>query len=166
MGLPTPAQLKDVIDDGDNAQNRAKAADMIEQMRAFIRYHFQNNSVFADNYVANATYQSMYSSDLGIASNIRVAGANGTLNITDVYRASKGLSPVTIVADNLSDATKPASKVVNKMTRDIKYDTAAKNATSLLSSSFAVIHQISDPLCYNANGRYDEIKCPSSNRND
>jgi len=170
MGLPTPAQLEAVIN-GDYSSSELKAArelaaDMIEQMRAFIRYHFQNNSVFADNYLPATSYQSMYSSDLGIASNIRVSSRNGVLSVTDVYRASQGLSPLTITAENLNDATKATEKIVNKMTRDIQYNVDAKSATSLLSSSFAVIHQISTPLCYSASGRYDEIKCPSSNRDD
>ncbi len=166
MGLPTPEALADLYQNHNSeTAARDQAADMIEQMRAFIRYHFQNNSVFADTYRKSETFQSMYSSELGIASNIRVSSNNGVLSVTDVYRAATGAAPVQIVATNLSDATQPTDKVVNKMTRDLKFDQAAKTAKSILSSSFAVVHQISTPLCYSRNGRYDEIKCPAANRN-
>lgn len=166
MGLPTPDMLKDLYTNHYNDESaKDQAADMIEQIRAFIRYHFQNNSTFADNYHATESYQSMYASELGIAYNIKVSSSNGTLSVYDAYRAAQGLEPVKIVAENLNDATKPSSKVVNKMTRDLKFDKEAKSATSILSSSFAVVHQISTPLCYSKNGRYDEVYCPSSNRN-
>ena len=64
-------------------QGKAKVKKMIDATRGFIRYHFQNNSVFADNLFPQATYQSLYSSDLGIPVNITIQSTDGVLTVKD-----------------------------------------------------------------------------------
>ena len=47
-----------------------------------------------------------------------------------------------------------SDRIVNKMARDYEYNDTKANATSIAVSSFAVIHQVSTPLCYNKDGIY------------
>ena len=47
-------------------------------------------------------------------------------------------------------------RLVNKMTRDYEFNTTRESATSIAVSSFAVVHQVSVPLCFNKSGRYDD----------
>ena len=152
MGLPTHEQINAIYEAAtsedatseEEAAGKAKAKKMIDAVRAFVRYHFQNNSVFADNHVKETTYQSLYSSDLGIPVNITSESAGGVLTITDAANQH-------IVIDaNAND------RIVNKMARDYEYDQDKKTATSIAVSSFAVVHQVSTPLCYNKSKRYDD----------
>ena len=123
----------------------------LNALRAFVRYHFQNNSVFADNYVENITYQSLYSSDLGIPVNINLESTDGILTVKDA-------SGRTIQID--ANDTK---RLVNKMTRDYEYDQEKESATAIAVSSFAAVHQVSIPLCFNASKRYDDAwKSPAA----
>lgn len=124
--------------------NKALVLSMVNTLRAFVRYHFQNNSVFADNYVENTTYQSLYSSDLGIPVNINIESVDGVLTVKDEFGQK-----VIINADD-------DQKLVNKMTRDYEYDAGKMVATSIAVSSFAVVHQIDVPLCFSKSGRYDD----------
>ena len=117
---------------------------MIDAVRGFIRYHFQNNSVFADNFVKETSYQSLYSSDLGIPVNITTKSTGGMLTVTDAAEQS-------IVID-----ANDTERIVNKMARDYEFDQDKKTATSIAVSSFAVIHQVSTPLCYSKSKRYDD----------
>lgn len=154
-GLPTYEQIQKIYEDYSFAEvegtasedevetAKAQVLNMLVALRAFIRYHFQNNSVFADNDVPQVTYQSMYSSDLGIPVNITVQSTNGRLTVTDATNNS--------IVINADDNT----KLVNKMTRDYEYDQDKSTAKSIAVSSFAAVHEISTPLCYNASGRYD-----------
>lgn len=154
MGLPTYQELLDVYnqyagnDEADpnevaNAQQRVK--DQLDIIRAFIRYHFQNNSVFADNYVKETTYQSMYSSELGIPVNITTKSTDGVLTVTD----ARGEGYEIVIDAN------DGSRLVNKMTRDYEYDKERESATAIAVSSFAVVHQISEPLCFNKSGKFN-----------
>lgn len=133
-----------VYADTDIAAAKAEVLAKLMAMRAFVRYHFQNNSVFADNVVPAETYQSLYSSELGIPVNITSQGADGVLTIQD---ANPGRT-ITIDANS-------TDKLVNKMVRDYEFDQASAAATSIAVSSFAVVHQISEPLSFDANGYYD-----------
>ena len=152
MGLPTHEQINAIYEAAtsedatseEEAAGKAKAKKMIDAVRAFVRYHFQNNSVFADNHVKETTYQSLYSSDLGIPVNITSESAGGVLTITDA--ANQHI----MIDANAND------RIVNKMARDYEYDQDKKTATSIAVSSFAVVHQVSTPLCYNKSKRYDD----------
>lgn len=152
MGLPTYEQIYAVYEEATSedasneaeTQGKAKARKMIDAVRGFIRYHFQNNSVFADNFVKETSYQSLYSSDLGIPVNITTKSTGGMLTVTDAAEQS-------IVID-----ANDTERIVNKMARDYEFDQDKKTATSIAVSSFAVIHQVSTPLCYSKSKRYDD----------
>lgn len=146
-GLPTMKEIYDLYegdyeDDAAEAEAKALCLKKVNAVRAFIRYHFQNNSVFADNHVSSMTYQSMYSNDLGIAYNYSVSGGNGVLTVKDAAGQT-----VSFTAGGHN---------VNVMARDYIYDKEPANASKITNSSFAVIHQLSTPFCYNKSGRYDD----------
>ena len=91
-----------------------------------------------------ATYQSLYSSDLGIPVNITTQAKNGVLTINDAS------------GNNITVDAKNASLLSNKMTRDYEYNNVKNSATSIAVSSSAVVHEVSVPLCYTTTGRYDD----------
>ena len=157
MGLPTYEEIHADYDlfvameeeellarEDELVEAKARVLNKLNALRAFIRYHFQNNSVFADNLVPQATYQSLYSSDLGIPVNITIQSTDGKLTVTD-----ESGEKITIHADD-------SERLVNKMTRDYEFDTNRESAKSIAVSSFAVVHQVSTPLCFNKSKRYDD----------
>lgn len=126
-----------------NARNKALA--MVEEINAFIRFHFQDNSVFADQVVDAGTYPTACSDTLGIREKIVVSGGAGKMQIKD----KRG---ITIDIDATSTST---NKTVNQMTRDYVID---KSNRAISTSSFAVVHQISRPLSTHADtDRYDAL---------
>ena len=145
-GLPRISEIKAIYEkyqgsEGDYSeaeikQAKAEVQKKLNALRAFVRYHFQNNSVFADNKVPRTTYQSMYSSELGIPAKITTESTDGILTVTDATGHSVRINA------NSTD------KLVNKMTRDYEFDARAASAKSISVSSFAVVHQISEPLRY------------------
>lgn len=150
-GLPRRGEIEAIYEqykvDGEYDDDvitaaKAEVLSKLNALRAFVRYHFQNNSVFADNNVPSTTYQSMYSSDLGVPAKLTTKSSNGILTVTDVAGHS-----VKIDANG--------SKLVNKMTRDYEFNTSASSASSISVSSFAVVHEISEPLFFNSSMRYD-----------
>jgi hypothetical protein len=115
---------------------------MVEEINAFIRYHFQDNSVYADNVIESGIYPTACSDTLGIREKLTVSGGNGTLIVTD-----KRGQQVDVVGSN-------TRKLSNIMTRDYEID---NKKHSILTSSFAVVHQISTPLSIHADtDRYDK----------
>ena len=120
---------------------RDKALAMVEEINAFIRYHFQDNSIYADNVIEEGIYPTACSDELGIREKLTVTGGSGKLTVTD-----KRGQQVTIDANS-------TSKMVNQMTRD--YVINARQHV-LNTSSFAVVHQISTPFSIHADtDRYD-----------
>lgn len=120
---------------------RDKALAMVEEINAFIRYHFQDNSVYADNTVEPGIYPTASSDTLGIREKLTVSGGSGRLVVKDL----RGQEIVVDAADG--------TKMVNQMARDFVIDSRRK---SISTSSFAVVHQISTPLCaHKDTDRYD-----------
>ena len=120
---------------------RDKALAMVEEINAFIRYHFQDNSVYADNTIEGGIYPTACSDSLGIREKLTVGGEGGRLTLRD----RRG-QEIEVVASN-------TSKVSNQMARDFVIDTRRH---TISTSSFAVIHQISTPLCtHELTDRYD-----------
>jgi uncharacterized surface protein with fasciclin (FAS1) repeats len=122
---------------------RDKALAMVEEINTFVRYHFQDNSIYADNTVATGDYPTACSDSLGISVTINVSGGNGSINITD--RLGQNI--------HIGEAD-AASKIVNKMTRDYVFGSKGKG---IQTSSFAAVHQISKPLCPHSTQRYDTM---------
>ena len=136
-----------ISEEVSNARNKVLA--MVEVINEFIRYHFQDNSVFADHVVETGEYPTACSDTLGIRRKINVGGANDQLVIND-----RTGQTVTINAND-------AGKLSNVLTRDYVF-----TGHEISTSSFATIHEIDKPLNthreeYNAQGdqidsdRYD-----------
>jgi hypothetical protein len=130
--------------------DRLLALSMINVLRDFVRYHFQSSSVYVDNVVPAATYQSMCTDITGVAYTLKVAGdkdgGHNSLKVTDVDG-----NTVTVVDDGVAS--------VNKMTRDYWFnaDVTSERCNTIVTSSFCAVHELPGTLCpyKNANGRYD-----------
>lgn len=127
--------------------DRDKALAMVEEINSFIRYHFMDNSIYADNSIETGEYSTSCADSLGVKSKLTISqNARNTLTVTDI----KGNS-VTINADG-------STGMVNQMTRDYVFNTTARAANQISTSSFAVIHEISTPLSIHPAGeRYDKL---------
>ena len=130
-------------------EDRNKALAMVEAINSFVRYHFQDNSIYADNVVEAGEYPTACADTLGIRQKLIISGGNGRILVTD-----DGGQTITVDANN-------TSVLSNQMARDYVFNTdptkVQRNQKCTLStSSFAVVHQISTPLCPNAGTqRYD-----------
>ncbi len=111
---------------------RDKVLAMIDEINSFVRYHFQDNSVYADNVVESATYGTACADTLGIREKLSVTGGGMRMTVVD----NRGQQI----------AIGESGKMVNQMTRDYVFDHAKNMATKINSSSFAVVHEISTPL--------------------
>ena len=139
-GLPTWEQVQNLYEAYANeesaaataAKERAKA--MIKRMRDFAHYHFQSNSVYADNVVAGGRFNSLCTDNLGLALELRVSGGNGQLKVTDGAGKTH-----TIDANN-------SATLSNLMTRDYWFNRARAQATAIYTSSFCVIHELTEAL--------------------
>ncbi len=121
---------------GNEEQDIATAKKMIDQIRDFVRFHFVSNSVYADNDVPTATYQTMSNNEYGVANELLIGSQNGTLTISDPKTRA------TLATVSAGDT----QRVVNKMTRDYWFDNTKTSAQSIVTSSFCAVHQISVPL--------------------
>ena len=120
---------------------RDKALAMVEEINAFIRYHFQDNSIYADNIIDEGVYPTACSDSLGIREKLTVTGGSGRISVKD-----KRGQEVTIDASD-------GAKMVNQMARDFVINSRSH---TISTSSFAVVHQISTPLCIHKDtDRYD-----------
>ena len=121
---------------------RDKALAMVETINDFVRYHFQDNSVYADNVIEAGVHATACTDTLGIRQRLTVGGSNGRLTVTD-------RSGQTVTVDATS-----TTNLVNVMTRDYELN---KKSHVINNSSFAVVHQISTPLYpyADASRRYD-----------
>jgi hypothetical protein len=154
MGLPRWQTLRDMLnkykDLDDDAINQEEwvsdsieARKMIEAIRDFVRYHFVTGSVYADQVIDGGRYKTMASDELGVAKEVRISGGGGQLSVTDIRSGTVGVN----------DGDKN-TRVVNRMTRDYWFDTAKEHASTITTSSFCAVHQISEPLCGNKTGKF------------
>lgn len=151
-GLPTWEQVDSIyqqVTDGrpteeEEAQAKAKAFSMVEAINNFIRYHVQDNSVYVDNDFVTDTkngdkYQTACSDSTGKYNKLTINGQNGVMRLTDNSGHTQTISTT-------------SGLLVNKMTRDYEF-----NGLTISTSSFAVVHEISQPLNFHKNGAgYDE----------
>lgn len=97
----------------------------------FVRYHFQDQSVYVDKRVVDGDFGSASVGDDGLYQTIKVHAENNAMTLTD-----KEGNTSTV------DGT-----LRNVMARDIQLD-KPREATLINTSSFAVVHQISGVLCF------------------
>lgn len=152
-GLPTWEQVQQVLAEAEHASSneqlaaKAKAKDMVEAIRNFIRYHFQDFALYADNTVdfgdapeTGGKYRFQTSCvDGTIYKRLNVSGGSDKLHVTDIAG-----NTITINGND-------SKKLVNYMTRDYTFYKSMIN-----TSSFTAIHEISEPLCINTSKRYDD----------
>lgn len=156
LGLPTWQDVRDFLElDLDDDQKtdltseqeearNAKALAMITAIVNFVKYHFQDNSIFADTPAIATTpcETATVNAETGVYIKVNVSSnGNGSLTVKDVAGHTRNIT---------SDK--------NIIVRD--YITAGKASAiqnTLTSSSSAVIHGIDGVLDYKtyANGRYD-----------
>ena len=123
---------------------RDKALAMVEEINAFIRYHFQDNSIYVDNTIEEGIYPTACSDTLGIREKLTVSGSGNRMTVRD--NAGQELT---------LDATGSSQRMVNQMARDFVIDSRRH---TISTSSFAVVHQISTPLNSHAGTtRYDGL---------
>ena len=177
-GLPTWESIQKVIDDGEADVTKAteeerseneilaittayktKAKAMITCLVNFLKYHFQDNSVFADKNAMEATdYETAcINNETNRFRSVQVSSnGNNTLSVRSVYRQ----------ASNGSDVLGPVRNVVpgynNILTREYNMSAKATAGTSSTTirpsySSSAVVHLIDGVLNFKelTNDRYD-----------
>jgi len=154
-GLPTWESIREYLELDKEAEERSelseaeeearnqKAAAMVTTLINFIKYHFQDNSVFADAPALAATqYETAtLNSETGIYCKVTVSSdGNNTLKVTDATGQSYSVD----------------GSFKNKLVRDYVL-TGSGNSRLISASSFAVMHGIDGVLNYKAltNGRYD-----------
>lgn len=144
MGLPRWEEIEALFNKYDHEQeddvsseeeaDKSKAYVMINTLREFVRYHFHNISLYADNSVEGGQYSTMHTDDVGVAEEVTVSGGSGRIIVTD----AAGIEH-TVDANN-------SSMVSNKMTRDYWFNASRLRATSITTSSFCAVHEISRPF--------------------
>lgn len=157
MGLPRWTEIQALMEKytateeetEEELMDKEKAYVMINTLREFVRYHFQNVSLYADKVFDEDgnSYATMHSDDLGVATNIQVMGGNNRLVVTD----GAGIAH-TVDANN-------TSMVSNKMARDYWFDAPQQQAKSIVTSSFCAVHEIDRPFYFGGSAsspkRYD-----------
>ena len=137
-GLPTWKDVQNVRNrvtypDLTDAQRQEKVRAMCEAINAFVRYHFQTNSVFVDNTIKGQECLTAALNENSVPYRVTVGGGSNVLNVTDN-------------SGNTISITKDSNKMINQMARDFIFNDLYTRATGIVTSSFAVIHEIDTPL--------------------
>ena len=140
----------DLTEDEEDERN-TKAAAMVTLLINFIKYHFQDNAIYADVPALAATeYETAtINSETGVYCKLTVSSSgNGTLQVEDL-------------AGNVRTVS---SSFKNKLARDYVLGTISTSTRRILASSFSVIHAIDGVLNYESltDGRYDSAWATSS----
>lgn len=148
-GLPTWQDVAKTIDGAKNLDVSSQeykdsmqhAADMVGVIDNFIRYHFQDNSVYADKHVKKDNFESAASDSLGRHIKLSIL-PNGTdkFYVVDHF-------------GNKIEINANSSKMVNVMARDYEF-----KGTDISTSSFAVVHEIDEPLNFGSSKLYYDWK--------
>lgn len=112
-------------------------------LKNFCRYHFQNEALYADNTGTTDKYQSLYTNTFGLAQEYTVTGGSNKLIVTDAANVQ-----------HVIDANS-SSQLSNIMTRDYWLNARRTMATSIETSSFCAVHEITEPLYNSSTKRYD-----------
>lgn len=122
----------------------AKARTMITVLVNFVKYHFQDQSVFVDNITGTQQYQtSCIDNVTNSYLSLNVNQSPSTLSVLD--RSGK---TVDVVA---------SEEMRNILARDICYNARAASASYIKNSSYVVIHQIDGYLNFNSPEDYKGI---------
>ena len=136
-------KTNDYEDDLSSADS-IKARTMITVLVNFVKYHFQDQSVFVDNVTAQNQYQtSCIDNVTNSYLSLNVIQSPSALSVLD--RSGK---TVDVVASEENR---------NLLARDICYNAAAASASYIKNSSYVVIHQIDGYLNYNSDADYEGL---------
>lgn len=153
QGLPTWDEVKQVMDDAEHADEqglinaKAKALKMAETIRNFIRYHFQDFALYADNTIAYGDAQTLEDGSRRYLTSCNIDGAYQRIDV----KGGSGALQVKDKTGNLVTINENSGKLVNFMARDYTF-----YEQKISTSSFTAIHEISKPLCWETTGRYDQ----------
>ena len=144
---------EDEFDADEVAAKKAEVKAQINMLRDFARYHFQSVSLYADNAtLASDNYSTLSTDDMGLSLELKVRGGNGKLVVTDALGVEHTIDANSEMKSNL-------------MTRDYWFDTDKEFASSIYTSSFCVIHEISSPLNSGKTGiKWDASRKQNSKR--
>ena len=136
-----PEMRKELTEDEEKARNE-KCLAMVTTLVNFVKYHFQDNSIFADTPALSETQyeSSTLNVETGVYCKLAVSSqGNGTLSVKD-----------------LAGHTRNITSKKNIITRDYVLN-ASSNPQTISGSSFAVVHGIDGVLDHKSytNGRYD-----------
>ena len=134
------------IVDAITEEMKTKAQAMITCLLNFVKYHFQDNSVFVDNNPISPTaYETAcINNETNRYISVEISSNGGDLLITDKNGDTRKVDT--------------ESGRYNIVTRDLEFDKPKESATAISTSSFAVVHRINGVLNFKAlpaNGRYD-----------
>ena len=139
QGLPTWDEIYTLVSD-TTIDQRKMAASYIGLINRFARYHFQDNSIYLDTQIDEGDYEtSALNYRLGGYYELNVAKEGNTIAITDE------------MGNKARVVNYPGTEGIswNVMAREMlltSLDAQPKNASSLETSSFAVLHQIDNIL--------------------
>ena len=132
------ASIEKDDDDPTIEEDKSLLRNQLLTLRNFVRYHFHNVSVYADNVVNSGReerYNTMYMTQEGVPYSIYVSGGSGKLNIKD------GHGTVHVVDANNT------GRLSNIMARDYWFNgEKTMRASEIKTSSFCVIHELSEAM--------------------
>lgn len=139
--------VSDKTDDYKNElsdEDKAKAQTMITVLVNFVKYHFQDQSLFVDNVTNNRQYQTSCIDNV----------TNSYLSL-GVEQSPSALSVVDRFGNKVSVVDSETNR--NLLARDICYDSGYSSADVIKNSSYAVIHQINGYLNFNTKEDYEGL---------
>lgn len=143
-GLPSVDEMMQIYENDiryetNDPTMKKVVLEMLVALRDFAYYHFQNTSVYVDNSVDGGNYTTFLIDAQQKNMALSVSGGNGVLNVKD--------------AVGKTHSVKASAPAVNIMARDFEFEkgSTTETATYVNSSSFAVLHELSEPLYYSKN---------------
>ncbi len=125
-------------------EDRAKARTMITVLVNFVKYHFQDQSVFVDNVSATNQYQTSCIDNV----------TNSYLSL-NVIQTPSALSVIDRSGNQVDVVASEENR--NLLAREICYNAAAASASYIKNSSYVVIHQIDGYLNFNSDEDYEGL---------
>jgi len=141
--VPTNDEVQKAIQNGLPTWDNVEAAtdqdvrdSLADKIIRFVRYHFQDNSVFLDKTTTSGAFETAtLNNNTETFYKLALSGGNYSLNVTDETRETAHV----VTANGL----------YNIMARDFKFDTPdPATATMIETSSYIVIHQIDKCLYF------------------
>ena len=156
-GLPSWDEISEMYEKAVEESGREKCPEpfasvlkqKVEKMNEFCKYHFQYISLYADQFIpaadgGNTNYQSMYAPANQPLKEYHVSCSGGVLTVTD-----GGGQTHQIDANN-------SSRLSNIMARDYWLNKQpGQGNNSIKTSSFCVIHEITEPLYFDKTLKYN-----------